>query len=263
MASLSFNRRSLGERALPVLSIAGDAEPGEQTMHERAYQAVRKALIVGSLAPGKRISLRALADATGTGIMPVRAAIYRLSAEHALTVHANRRVSIPDMTIDRFDELMQARLLLEPACAARALASIDASCLARIRHHDSQMNSSYEVGDPELYMATNYNFHFEIYRAGNSQVLVPLLESIWMQFGPFMRKVYGVVGTARMVDKHQMAIDAIERRDAGELAAAIRADIVDGMELLGKSIFARKAPDDAASPGRAKSIPIRSRTESR
>ncbi len=235
---------------LPELTIGAEQAAADQTMHERAYQAVRHALIVGRLAPGKGISLRAMADVIGVGIMPVRAAIYRLSAENAVAVHDNRRVSIPEMTVERFDELMQARLLLEPACAARALASIDDACLARIRRHDDQMNSSYETGDAELYMSANYAFHFEIYRAGNPQVLAHLLESVWMQFGPFMRKVYGMVGTAQLSDKHEMAINAISRHDAASLKVAIEADILDGMDLLGKSIFAQAAAESGGAPSR-------------
>lgn len=214
-----------------------DRSQPEQTMQDRAYQALRQALIVGKLPPGKGISLRAMAGDFGAGVMPMRAAIARLSAENALAVHDNRRVSIPEMTTDRFDQLIQARLLIEPVCAVRALSAIDDATLARIRGYDEQMNASYQNGDAELYMASNYAFHFEIYRAGQSDVLTHLLESVWMQFGPFMRKVYGIVGNVRLTDKHEMAINAIGRRDVTRLKLAIEADILDGMDLLGKAIF--------------------------
>lgn len=236
---------SAGERKhLPKLSqpvgLNGDLHPApEDTQHERAYQTIRHALIVGRLTPGKGLSLRSLAEATDLGISSVRAAIYRLSAEKALAVHENRRVSIPEMTMQRFDELMHARMALEPICASLALDAIDKARLARIEQYDHLMNGSYDSGDAEAYMAMNYSFHFEIYRASGSPVLVPLLESIWMQFGPFMRKVYGMVGTAQISDKHELAISAIRRRDADALKAAIEADILDGMDLLGRSIFTR------------------------
>lgn len=218
---------------------ANDHTAAEPTMQDKAYHALRHSLITGKLPPGKGISLRVMAEDLGVGVMPMRAAIARLSAENALAVHGNRRVSIPEMTMERFDQLMQARLLLEPACAMRALNSIDADTLARIRAHDDQINASYETGNAELYMAANYAFHFEIYRAGRSEVLTHLLESVWMQFGPFMRTVYGMVGTARLTDKHEIAINAIERRDVTRLKLAIEADILDGMDLLGKAIFAQ------------------------
>lgn len=240
--------------SLALTARAGEGEDGgepEATLQDRAYRALRHALIVGKLPPGKGISLRAMAEDLGVGVMPMRAAISRLSAENALTVHDNRRVSIPEMTMERFDQLMQARLLLEPACAMRALNEIDAATLARIRAHDDQINLSYRNGDAELYMAANYAFHFEIYRAGRSEVLTHLLESVWMQFGPFMRRVYGLVGTARLTDKHEIAIGAIERRDVTRLKLALEADILDGMELLGKSIFAdATAPSTTARSGR-------------
>ncbi len=224
-------------------ALTGSGGPGEhpasaeQTIQDRAYQALRHALIVGKLPPGKVVSLRAMAENLDVGVMPMRAAIARLSAENALAVHNTRRVSIPEMTTERFDQLMQARLLLEPMCAIRALNEIDEAILDRIRAHDEQINASYRTGDAELYMAANYAFHFEIYRAGRSEVLTHLLESVWMQFGPFMRKVYGMAGTTPLTDKHEIAISAIERRDVTRLKLAIEADILDGMDLLGKSIF--------------------------
>jgi DNA-binding GntR family transcriptional regulator len=219
----------------PIKPATGEVDPS--TMHEKVYQTVKEALIVGRFTPGKGISLRSLASALQMGVMPVREAIRRLSAEHALEVRENRRVYVPSMTRQRFDELMRARMLLEPECALRALPRIDGKRLAAIRAHDQALSGSYEIGNAELYMASNYRFHFEIYRAGGSDVIVPLLESIWVRFGPFMRMVYGIVGTAELTDKHELAIDAIKRGDGPALKAAIEADIADGMHLLGGAMF--------------------------
>lgn len=132
---------------LTVRVTRADDQGQPETMQDRAYQALRHALIVGKLPPGRGISLRAMAEDLGVGVMPMRAAIARLSAENALAVHDNRRVSIPEMTMDRFDQLMQARLLIEPTCAIRALGAIDDAALARIRDYDDQMNASYQNGD--------------------------------------------------------------------------------------------------------------------
>ncbi len=215
---------------------AGSAAP-TSTMHEQVYQTLREALIVGRFPPGKGMSLRGLAGLLDMGLMPVREAVRRLASEQALEIRSNRRVYVPTMTRGRFDELMLARKLLEPECAVRALPFIDADRQAAIRAHDDAMNRSYAIDDAELYMASNYHFHFAIYTAAGSDVLVPLLESIWVCFGPFLRTVYGLVGTAGLVDKHALAIDAIAAGDAAGLQAAIAADIEDGMRLLGGSMF--------------------------
>ena len=227
--------------ALPDLAAARTAEDAsvDGTLHEHVYQTVRRALVVGRIAPGRGLSLRGLAEALGVGVMPARDAIRRLAAEQALEVRPNRRVYVPTMTPDHFEELMRARILIEPECAVRALPAIDAARLSRIVAHDEAVNRAYAEGDAEAYMAANHAFHFEIYRAVASDVLVPLVEGLWVRFGPFMRTVYGILGTAEIEDKHALAVAAIRDGDAAALKAAIEADVLDGMRFLGRTIFAK------------------------
>lgn len=204
--------------------------------HQQVYQALRERLIVGSLAPGRSLSLRGIAGMLGVGVMPAREAIRRLAAENALEVQRNRRVCVPKLTVRRFEELMQARMALEPICARRALPHVDAARLSRMVAHDAAMNRNYRAGSAEIYMLANYRFHFELYRADGSEVLVPLLESVWVQFGPFIRTLYDVVENEAVVDKHRMVIDAIRRNDGEALRVAIEADILDGIHLLRRTL---------------------------
>jgi len=67
------------------------------------------------------------------------------------------------------------------------------------------------------------------------QRLNQLIETLWLQFGPYMRVVYGRFGTAQLVDQHQVALAAIEARNPDALARAIHRDIEDGMGLIGRS----------------------------
>ncbi len=212
-------------------------------LHDRVYRQLRHALVTGRIVPGRTVTLRGLAQSLGVSPMPVREAIRRVSAEGGLVVGANRRVWVPAMDDERYDELIRARSLLEPEAAVRALPHIDAERLERLRDIDDSIDVALEQGDVEAYMAGNHRFHFEIYSAAPSRVLVPLIESLWLQFGPFMRSVYGRLGTAALVDHHVNALEAIVARDAEALAAAILADIMDGMELIGTTVL------DAAPEG--------------
>lgn len=223
----------------PLGSVAAAEDDGgvDAPLHDRVYRQLRHALVTGRIVPGRAVTLRGLAQSLGVSPMPVREAIRRVSAEGGLVVGVNRRVWVPAMDGERYDELMRARTLLEPEAALRALPHIDAERLDRLRAIDGSIDVALEQGDVEAYMAGNHRFHFEIYSAAPSRVLVPLIESLWLQFGPFMRSVYGRLGTAALVDHHVNAIEAIVARDADALAAAIRADIMDGMELIGSSIL--------------------------
>ena len=63
---------------------------------------------------------------------------------------------------------------------------------------------------------------------------MPIIESLWLQFGPFMRTVVGRWGTTTVVDQHQRALAAIERGNRRALGKAIEADIMDGMRIIGE-----------------------------
>lgn len=207
---------------------------GHETANERVYASIRAGLVDGRFVPGKSVTLRGLAAQIGVSPMPVRAAVARLVAEGALAITPTRRVSVPTMSTERFEELMRARILLEGEAAERALPSIDADRLATIRAHDRRLEECLARGDVGGYMAANHAFHFAIYDARPSPVLSPLIEALWLQFGPFMRLVYEEIDLAAIVDQHERAINAIERRDPGALRAAIEADIADGMTIIGR-----------------------------
>ncbi|WP_209010837.1 GntR family transcriptional regulator [Labrenzia sp. PHM005] len=204
--------------------------------------AVRTGLLTGRFIPGKAVTLRGLAADLGVSPMPVREVLQRLAAENALEVKANGRVQVPDMTPARFDEVLKARLLLEPELAERALPFLKSKNIRDLQKIDDDIDACLISGDAESYMRLNHAFHFQIYQASASQVLLPLVDSLWLQFAPFMRTVYGRVGTASLEDRHKEAIEAMKTQDAAALKAAISADIEDGMGLMGKAIL------DAAGP---------------
>lgn len=199
--------------------------------------AIRAGLLTGRFIPGKAVTIRGLAGELGVSPMPVREVLQRLSAENALEVKSNGRVQVPDMTKDRFDEVVKARLLLEPELADRALSNLSARDVKVLTAIDDDIDQRIVNGDAEAYMRLNHAFHFHLYRASNSKVLLPLIDSLWLQFAPFMRTVYGRVGTASLVDHHKEAIRAIEQQDNQALRDAIAGDIADGMGILGNEIL--------------------------
>jgi DNA-binding GntR family transcriptional regulator len=166
--------------------------------------------------------------------MPVREVIQRLAAENALDIKPNGRVQVPEMTRARFDEILKGRLLLEPELAAMALEHITGPTVSKLEKIDLEIDASLGTGNAEAYMQLNHAFHFELYSASNSRILLPLADSLWLQFAPFMRMVYGRVGTSNLVDWHKEAIRAIRGKDAEALREAIAADIRDGMGMLGQ-----------------------------
>ncbi len=210
-------------------------DPPPPVLHAEIYDRLRQRMIDGEIMPGADLSTRGLATEMGVSQMPVRDALSRLAAEGAIAIRSKRRIEVPAMTAARFADLLDCRLLLEPAAAALALPHIDAAALAALRAIDARLDAAMAAGDVTGYMKANAAFHFGIYRASGRATLNRSIEALWLQFGPFMRVVYSRYGTATLVDQHRIALDAIDAGDAAALQAAIAADIADGMGLVGLS----------------------------
>ncbi len=208
------------------------------TTHERVYRQLRQRILFGGFHPGRPVTLRGLAEELEVSPMPVREAVRRLIAERALELHDNRRVTVPAMTKERFDEIIFARHVLEPELAARALPHFDAARIASLRAIDEDIDLCMSRDDAEGYMRNNHRFHFMIYELAEARTLLALVASIWLQFGPFMRLVYGRFGTANLQDQHLVALDAFERNDAAGLRRAIAEDIGQGMRFIGEEALA-------------------------
>jgi DNA-binding GntR family transcriptional regulator len=219
-----------------------DAEPAaaadEPVLRASIYEELRRRMITGKIIPGVGLSTRGLAFEMGVSQMPVRDALSRLAAEGAVAIRSKRRIEVPAMTAERFGDLLDCRLMLEPEAAALALAQLTPAKLRRLREIDDAIDRAMANGDVIGYMENNFAFHFNIYRANDRPILNRLIEALWLQFGPFMRVVYGRFGTANLVDQHQIALAAIEARDPDALRRAIASDIADGMGLIGRSNWA-------------------------
>lgn len=220
------------ETALAPPHVAGAADI-VVTTHEAVYRQLRERILFGGFLPGGAVTLRGLAEELGVSPMPVREAVRRLIAERALTMQDNRRVLVPAMTREKFEQVLFAREALEPELAARALPRLTPAAIEEIAEIDRRVDESMLNGDVDGYMRGNYRFHFALYEHADADTLRALVESIWLQFGPFMRMAYGRIGTSKLEDHHQAALEAMRRGDESALRAALVADVRQGMGFIG------------------------------
>ncbi len=213
-----------GELVLPDI-----AKPQKMTAQEYAYCRLRHALMVGSIAPGEPVTIRGLAGVMGLSPTPVREALRRLSSQNALLVLENRRIVVPEMTHERFHELVSLRLALEIYAAERALPFVSEALLDDIEKIDDAMDVAVECGNRERLIELNQQFHSKLFCANPDQISLPMIESVWLQLGPFMRIALQHIGTFYTIDRHKEIISALRERDIGALKNAIEADIHDAV----------------------------------
>jgi len=229
------------------LENAPERLPGE-TLQQWVLRRLRRAILTGRIPPGRAVTIRGLAEQLGVSATPVREALRTLASEHALDLLDNRRVRVPDMTLDRFEELLYARISLETEAAERAMFSIDDNRLAELVALDEAIGVAIDASDIEAWIEANFAFHACLYQARPSPVLMPLIESLWLQIGPFMRYALESLDDRYAVDRHGEALDAIRARNRMALRLAIESDIRDGIGHLGVTVLRRLAGGDLAPP---------------
>jgi DNA-binding GntR family transcriptional regulator len=205
-----------------------------ENVQARIYNALRERLMRGAFEPGQKLKLAELARAFGTSPMPVREALNRLVAERALVALPNRTVQVPALSRSCLQELKEARFAIEGLAVSRAAANMTDDTLTKLAeliHAQSKQDAEHvSEGSAEL----NREFHFTIYRQANSTVLLPIIESLWLQFGPYLRaaseRFDGRDGQGTRF--HNAIVVALVRRDGVGARAALEADIGRAFDLV-------------------------------
>lgn len=200
--------------------------------HEVTYGHLRDMVLTGGLAPGQAVTIQGLIQDLGAGMTPVREAIRRLTAEGALQLHDNRRVSVPNLTVELLDQIGFARMTIEPRIAELAAPRLTAERIERLTRIDAEIDRAITLGDIPGYLTGNHRFHFTLYEASGAQILVEIAQSLWLRFGPSLRVVCARYASGRMPDRHSEALAAMRTGDGPALARAIHNDIAQGLDQV-------------------------------
>ncbi len=209
-----------------------------QTLGGRTYAQLSDLLISGRMAPGEKISLRQTAEVLGVSIMPVREAVSRLVADGALEVTPNRAVRVRLMTATQFRDLTQARIAIEGHAAATAAKFRNDKDLKTIARAEAAMRSESRVAKPDLPRAVEFNqsFHFAVYEASHSAILVDIIRALWLKVGPVinldLRANPERLAKGDAIRFHAKVLAAIKAGDADAAREGIASDISNAAEVI-------------------------------
>jgi DNA-binding GntR family transcriptional regulator len=153
----------------------------------RVYSTLREALMAGRFWPGERLRIGELAVAMGVSQTPVREAIMQLVREGGLDIRSSQAITVTNLSLSRYKELREVRLLLEGLATEKATPLLTAADLARLEQAHDELVRAESAGDSEAATRANFQFHFGIYRASQMTDLVMILESLWLRNGPLLK----------------------------------------------------------------------------
>lgn len=200
-------------------------EDAPESSAERAYGYVKERLLDGRYAGGTLLSENELARGLGISRTPMRDAFGRLEAEGLLVLYPRRGAVVVPITSSEAEDLLEARLLIEPHCARR-VAAHHADIGPALEDSISDQASALTAGTG--FIASDRRFHRMIVAANDNELLL-------RQFDFLRDRHQRIAATAiareparieRFIAEHREIAGAIARgesdRAAGLMAAHIR-----------------------------------------
>ena len=201
----------------------------ERSMTSRAYSAIRRLVIEGSLEPGDRLNVRVLGERLGLSATPVKAALSALAHDGFVVSEPRRGFHVTVLRDQDVRELFQLREALEPYAVRLAVVEgIDAADLAELRGLSAEQREAARQRDRASYNDLNLTFHRTLWRlAGNSR-LDRLMDDVVGQMSlatTFTSQAPGRIDHA--IGEHEAIIDLCEEAEPEELARLVARHVRD------------------------------------
>ncbi|MEL7131474.1 MAG: GntR family transcriptional regulator [Pseudomonadota bacterium] len=200
--------------------------------HDRVYRRLRTRIMHGDIPPGQALTLRGIGKQYDVSMTPAREAVRRLVAEGALTLSQSGRVSTPELSNERIEELAALRALIEVELATRALPRAHLALIERLQTINSAVAEAVAHRDAVSYIRINLEFHRTLYLRAQAPAMLAMAETVWLQLGPTMRALYGRLRRTEPPQYHRLIIAALRAGDEPSLRLAVRSDVTQGLRML-------------------------------
>jgi DNA-binding GntR family transcriptional regulator len=196
---------------------------------DEVYDTLLAQLMSLRIEPGSRVTIDALARELGVSQTPIRDALNRMETDGLVVrvPHAGYRIP-PQITRDRFEDMLELRLLLEPAAARHAAERASPTQVARLRQLLEEMAEPVEGDGHTAYGAFGLRdaaFHDLVALSAQNAVVREALARLHTHVHLF-RLLYDTQVTSLAMAEHEEVLAAVAARDPDAAAYAMRRHIL-------------------------------------
>lgn len=197
--------------------------PESIPLRDRAYQALREAIISGHLAPGERLVEAKLAQEMGISRNPVREALRRLEHEGLARRLPRGGMAVAEVDLRDVAEVYAVRSVLEGLAARLAAGRLRAEHRERMARSIREGEEARRRGDLDLLVQTSSIFHGTIMEVAGNARLSSLMQVLDHHISRFRRLSLQAEGSpAEVLEEHRHILEALERGDEVQAEALMR-----------------------------------------
>lgn len=211
--------------------------------------ALREAILEGTLQAGERLNLDDLSEHFGVSRMPVREAIKILESEGLVKIYPYRGVEVSSLDADDLDELFGLRDVLERKAVARAVTRLSEPELGKMKRILEDMDSFMDQEDE--WIDLNRQFHEIINRSCGWPRLIEMIDVLRVNVERYIRAYVSMMGRGTPQREHWALYQACRDRDPEAAQSVISDHLRHTAEALARQLHnveAKSNADDAAPP---------------
>jgi DNA-binding GntR family transcriptional regulator len=225
-------------------------DSAELPLAERAYRALRQAIVRGDFEPGARLRVEELSRRFSVSSSPLREALNRLSEQGLVCALENRGFRVAPLTAAGVGDLARVRTLVEcealrdaiahgkDAWEAQAVAAGHALALAERRLGDQPRTLD------DDWSARHRAFHLSLYAGCTSPLLLDLADVLFDNAERYRRwAARWRQAPRRKHDEHQQLLKAVLARDSDRAVELLRTHISHTEQLVAAALTGQRARD--------------------
>ncbi|MEM1383953.1 MAG: GntR family transcriptional regulator [Pseudomonadota bacterium] len=219
------------------MSLSDVTPIARRPLHEELTERLRSMILDGALAPGEKISEKALCDRFGVSRTPLREALKMLAAEGLVALTPHRGASVTRLTMADLDEAFPVLGALEAVAGELASAHVTEAEIATAQALQSQMRACHEAGDLKGYFACNERIHRLILQAAKNPTLTQMMQAL----GTRVRRARYQANMsedrwAQAVAEHEAILEALATRDGVRLGALLKQHLANKAAALREAL---------------------------
>ncbi|MGW8375207.1 GntR family transcriptional regulator [Streptomyces sp. ODS28] len=193
-------------------------------LREQAYQAIRDAIVEGTLAPGERLNDADLVEWLGVSRTPVREALTRLEHAGLVQTKPGRHTRVSPLDVRAVRDAQSVATSLHELAVREAVPHLSAAELDRMREANARFAEALRAEDADAALAADDDFHGVAVTACANEAVRAVLE----QFTPLLRRLerarFASLSGRASVAQHERIIALCEAGDTEGAVAATRAN---------------------------------------
>lgn len=157
-----------------VVPIDDVVTPG-MSLTQRAYVEIKRRVITLGFRPGQFLTEAEICRLLGMGRTPVHQALHLLKLEGLVEIIPRKGILIRPDSLNDVIALLEARMIVEPACMALAAARVEPHHLAALKMALSDARCAIDQGDGQAFMELDTRFHGQLVQAAGNSTLTEVM----------------------------------------------------------------------------------------